>query len=370
MLKCRTGSMTKPATQITWSRNTFAVSERLEEKVQEDEERHVYSSESWLHLTVQLDEQGSEYKCKAIHVGLLPDQEVSATVSLSVLLPPSKPQLSGFEEGRDVVRAGDQVTLSCTARGGNPLASVVWFAGDSLLVDESSVVTVADGVAVVVNNYTFVVKPDDNRRVFRCEAANSIASLSSELRLDVHFPAVNIKINGPSVGKINDVLRYQCIIGPSNPAPKHVTWIINGLAQSDGVYPVEHWQEQVSFGFMARTNISVLLSETMRTVACSASSSVLNSDGNGYSDSTSDGDTGNRHASIDVHVLRKLRRHPRSLRLSIRRPSSQPDLRCSHVSNARCLISRLPLFRRLQCPQASQPSAATRKDRSCGKETW
>lgn len=290
MLKCKTGSMTKPATQIIWTRNTIPYSDDLHDRVQEDDEKHVFASESTLHVTVRLEDQGSEFKCRARHAGLPEDEEVADDVSISVLVPPARPEISGFVQGRDILHAGERLTMSCMARGGNPLASVVWFR-DSERVDDTSVVTAVDGGVATTNTYSLIVKPEDNRRVFRCEASNVISSLSSELRLDVHFPPVNIKINGPSLGKINDVLRYQCIIGPSNPLPKHVTWIINGLAQKDGIYPIENWQEEVSFGFMSRTNITVLLTDSIKTISCSASSAVLS------------GDLTTIEASIAVHVL-------------------------------------------------------------------
>ena len=341
MLKCKTESMTKPATQITWTRNSLPYSDDLHDKIQEDDERHVFSSESTLHLTVRLEDQGCEFKCKARHVGLQEDMEVADDVDISVLVPPAKPEISGFVQGRDILHAGDRLSLSCTARGGNPLASVVWFR-DSERVDDTSAVTAVDGGVATANTYSLLVKPEDNRRVFRCEASNVITSLSSELRLDVHFPPVNIKINGPSVGKINDVLRYQCIIGPSNPLPKHVTWIINGLPQKDGIYPVESWQEEVSFGFMTRTNITVLLSESIRTISCSASSSLLN------------GDLTTIEASIDVHVLCEssfphltLLPHafPPSAPLFSLRAASSRGLRYPQVSNYdRSLIAFLSLY--------------------------
>lgn len=35
---------------------------------------------------------------------------------------------------------------------------------------------------------------------------------------------------------------------------------------------MESWREEISFGFMSRTNITILLSESIKTVACLAAS--------------------------------------------------------------------------------------------------
>ena len=293
-LKCKTGTTTKPETRIVWTRNglPFRPTEGLDEKIEEDEEKpQTFSTESSLHLSVQLIDQGSRFKCSAQHPGLTEGHEVSDDVSISVLLPPANPEITGLNPDKKRVKVGDKVVLSCISRGGNPLANVVWYRDEEVVDESSSVTSLDSGVVATSNSYAFLVKPEDNRRVFRCVAWNVLAKLSSELRLDVHFPPVSIKINGPTVGKINDVLRYQCTVGPSNPVPKRVTWFINGIEQRDGVYPIETWQDEVSYGYTVRTNITILLSESIKTISCSALSSL-------FSDDLTTID-----ASIDVHVL-------------------------------------------------------------------
>lgn len=288
MLKCRTSTSTKPATKISWLRNGQPVREGVQDKVHEEEERTLFTTESTLHLFVKLDDQTSVYKCRARHPGS-GDKDISDEIKLSVLYGPGKPDIDGYAVS-DILHAGDKLVVTCMSRGGNPQASLIWYQ-EKELVDSSSTSSSDGSLKETTNVYSFIVKPEDNKRQLRCEASNPIGSLSSHIKLNVHFAPVNIKINGPAVGRINDILRYECIIGPSNPLPGEINWLINGVQHYEGKYPVESWQEEISFGFMSRTNITILLSESIKTVACFASSPS--------SDFTS------IQASVNVHILCK-----------------------------------------------------------------
>lgn len=309
MLKCRTSTMTKPLTKITWTRNGVPFTEGLHERiVHEDEERRLFMTESTLHLFVKLEDRSSDYKCTAHHPGLSSGTVVGDQIRISVLYAPGKPEIEGYTNGEDILNAGDKLTLACMSRGGNPPPNLLWYR-ESDIIDSSSSFMSLDGgsLGATTNTYTLTVKPEDNKRTFRCEASNIIQTLSSSLRLDVHFAPVNIKINGPSVGRINDVLRYECIIGPSNPLPTQVTWLINGRPQKEAVYPVETWKEEVSFGFMTKTNITVLLSESIKSVSCSASSSSSSTTTSSPAFASNQlPDSSVIQASIDVHVLCKI----------------------------------------------------------------
>ena len=43
--------------------------------------------------------------------------------------PPDSVQIFGIDEGHQII-AGQELTLSCMAAGGNPLASLTWYKGD------------------------------------------------------------------------------------------------------------------------------------------------------------------------------------------------------------------------------------------------
>lgn len=83
--------------------------------------------------------------------------------------------------------------------------------------------------------------------------------------------------------------------------PTEVNWLINGVQHYEGKYPVESWtsSDESSFGFMSRTNITILLSESIKSVACFASSSA--------SDTAADAVI---QASVNVHILCEYRLPP------------------------------------------------------------
>lgn len=406
VFKCRTSTPTKPSISIRWLKNFIPIninSSSINEKIIEDDDKHVFYTEVTLNLFVKLDDQNSIYSCLAAknsHDKLLLTSTFNGTndaaagdemyyvaqesvtisssssssspslsddsddslhgifssVILSILYPPGKPEIEGLTPGEDVLTAGDQVTLACISRGGNPSPSLIWYRSiannnnhnnmyseshyeyssfplSSTSNHNSNYITVDDSYSVIVdsastNTYSFTVTPMDNQRIYKCEAVNSVGLSSSLIKLDVKFAPISIRINGPSIGKINEILRYECIIGPSNPAPTSVIWLINGIAQSNGVYPIESWIENVSYGIMIRTNITVLLSESIKTISCSASSSMSSSSisdvvsrdvvdnvatlstteaSSSYSSSSSStsNDLTTIQASINVHVLCK-----------------------------------------------------------------
>ena len=50
-------------------------------------------------------------------------------VNLPLLDPPSRLEISGYEQGTNIV-AGTVLKLSCTAISGNPLATITWYKND------------------------------------------------------------------------------------------------------------------------------------------------------------------------------------------------------------------------------------------------
>ncbi|KAI1295595.1 Nephrin [Halotydeus destructor] len=279
-LKCRTSSPTIPVTNLLWFHNGDIIRQGVRERVIERDSDFVDDSggpsllmtEAIIEVYSKLEEEGSSYKCRANHSGL-GDRKLSEEIRLSILYGPGRPEVSGYSKGSDL-KAGEKLTLSCLAKGGNPLPSLNWYLEDQLVDSTYSSPKEASSSGETVNGYTFTLKPEDNRRKVRCEASNSMGTQSSDLVLSVHFAPVHIKITGPVAGRINDILRYECLIGPSNPRPSEINWLINGVQYYDGQYPIESWSEETSYGHMSRTNITILLSETIKTVSCIATSPV------------------------------------------------------------------------------------------------
>ena len=265
VLTCSTVTSTKPVTQLIWFKNdqqlipsvnsnlinltttaippTFTSGSLLSPstisfKVTDgDDDRQLFKSESTLIQFVTLADQNSIFKCEALHPGLMSSsghRSVTDAIKLSILYPAGSPVIEGYRQKDGQLKSGDQITLACLSRGGNPLPKLSWIKND-LIVDETFSVTddlneevinegsISEGGSkLTTNTYSFTVGASDNGAKFKCVSSNSISSSSSEVKLDVTFPPVNIQITGPNIGKVNDILNYNCLIGPSNPVPEAV----------------------------------------------------------------------------------------------------------------------------------------------------
>ena len=82
--------------------------------------------------------------------------------------------------------------LECVSRGGNPLATVVWYRNE-LKIDHTYETSGRESR----NVYAFKAEPGDNNARFRCEASNalSIAPMKAEVTLTVHCKSAFLLIN-------------------------------------------------------------------------------------------------------------------------------------------------------------------------------
>ena len=78
---------------------------------------------------------------------------------------------------------GQEVNLVCISRGGNPLASIVWYKND-VKVDYSFITSGRESR----NTFTFKAEASDNNARFRCEASNPLSPspMKAEITLTVH----------------------------------------------------------------------------------------------------------------------------------------------------------------------------------------
>lgn len=78
---------------------------------------------------------------------------------------------------------GQDVSLECISRGGNPLAQVFWYK-NNVKIDR----TYEQLGRESKNVYTFKAEAGDDKARFRCEASNllSVAPMKAEVVLTVH----------------------------------------------------------------------------------------------------------------------------------------------------------------------------------------
>lgn len=95
------------------------------------------------------------------------------------------------------MRAGDRKTLTCRARGGNPLPEVFWYKNDAQ-IDKNFI----KHRNYAVNEYEFEVQPSDNLAKYECHVMNVMTSQpkKAEIQLSVNcesgFIAVCIELGG------------------------------------------------------------------------------------------------------------------------------------------------------------------------------
>lgn len=104
------------------------------------------------------------------------------TKMLSILHPPDRPTISGYQSGR-AVQAGTLQRITCAAMGGNPLAKVVWYKGKRKL---DSINTKTGTIST--SEISIVVEENDNGAEYKCKASNSATKtpLVAKIKLNVH----------------------------------------------------------------------------------------------------------------------------------------------------------------------------------------
>ncbi|CAH1796696.1 unnamed protein product [Owenia fusiformis] len=190
-------------------------------------------------ITVPLTnaENDIEYTCQGTNDPL--GTTVSASITLSVLYPPDKPEITGYTQGNSI-EAGLVKHMMCKSYGGNPTATLTWWKGDELL--ES---TQRQQGQIVTSEVDFIARPDDNGAEYRCNATNpaTVTPLIDTITLTVHFPPTTVAIEmTPSVLRAGVPATMICTSASSNPASV-ITWYRNGRKLQGvnmGVTDAEH----------------------------------------------------------------------------------------------------------------------------------
>ncbi|XP_065562901.1 nephrin-like isoform X2 [Artemia franciscana] len=255
----------KPAAEVVW----YKRNKKIEIGVREDEttpadQTNRFDTRSKLTIRPQADDNGAEYTCEAKHPAITLVTSKKASVQLSVLYPPGPPEIIGYTEG-ETIRTGQEIHLICVARGGNPLAQVIWYQ-NNIRVDTSYRTSGRESR----NEYTFVANSTDNGAKFRCEAGNLMTPtpMKTEVAMTVFFAPDFVKITGPTEAKIGDTLALECSTGNSNPEAR-ISWVVDGRPVKDATSRVI---QSAHGGTVSRSNITALVKSNERnlTIACYA----------------------------------------------------------------------------------------------------
>uniref|UniRef100_A0A1W7RA58 Nephrin n=1 Tax=Hadrurus spadix TaxID=141984 RepID=A0A1W7RA58_9SCOR len=245
----------KPAAEIKWYRKNVELRPDNVESRVEDVDDHRQNAISTMTLYPNPDDNGAVYTCEAVHPAL--SIPLRTSVELSVCFPPGPPEIEGYQHG-ETIRKGDTLTLSCTSRGGNPLAQLIWYKNDEQ-IDYSYTTNGHEST----NSITILVDSTDNEAVYKCEASNSVSPkpFTERVKLIVQFAPSKVTITGAKEAKAGDIVDMTCITDPSNP-PAEVTWVVDGR----GINSTNATRRSPNGGWITMSNISVEITGLERNV--------------------------------------------------------------------------------------------------------
>ncbi|XP_042221326.1 nephrin-like [Homarus americanus] len=212
----------KPVAEVKWYKNNQEIHMDTRIDVTEESGKHRrHNLLSRITLRLSPADDGSHYSCHAHHRAL--STPMRASVKISVLYPPGPPVITGYTKGESI-RAGEERTLTCRSRGGNPLGHVVWYRNN-----ENKDGTDRPVGGESVNEYKFIVDSSDNGAVYTCEVRNKLTEkpLLASVKLDVQFLPDKMEVTGVKESRVGDNVTLTCFVENSNP-PAEVSWVVDG----------------------------------------------------------------------------------------------------------------------------------------------
>ncbi|XP_037082293.1 nephrin-like isoform X2 [Pollicipes pollicipes] len=239
MLKCDVIGA-RPAASVQWQRNGVDIHPQQEDSFSGWGSPRRNDTTSVVTLRPTAADDGAGYSCVAKHPAIRPaeQRQLNSTVRLSVLYPPGVPEISGYTEG-EVVRIGEQKTLTCISRGGNPPAELVWLKNDRLITFKYRKMN-----RRALAQFTFSVTVEDLNAIYRCEASSLVhpEPMVALAQMNVQFGPEKVTVSGTREVKSGDTVHMTCVTSSSNP-PSNITWVINGRTMMNTTQSIEHFPE-------------------------------------------------------------------------------------------------------------------------------
>ncbi|XP_041281100.1 nephrin-like, partial [Onychostruthus taczanowskii] len=148
----------------------------------------------------------------------------SRPAQLSVLVPPSPPQLELLEGAELPLVGGAEVQVRCHAHDARPAPELELRLGEEPLPDVSSRVFEGSHPKLSSSEATarLTPGPSDHGRLLLCSASNAAgaAAATAGLRLDIAVPPSAPSIEGlPALVRAGEELRLLCVTRGGRPAP-------------------------------------------------------------------------------------------------------------------------------------------------------
>uniref|UniRef100_A0A7E4VGA4 Nephrin n=1 Tax=Panagrellus redivivus TaxID=6233 RepID=A0A7E4VGA4_PANRE len=237
----------KPAPKMSWYLNGKVVSNQVNSWDEYNPNKTVVA-----YTTATLRPTKSEHNkvltCESLHNET--GTRLRTSVTLHVLYSSERPKIDVVGGGENI-KAGQNVTLVCSAKGGNPPPNLSWYLNDRPIgtlysYDFSSQIT--------RNEYSFVVEGSDNGAVYECRSSNrpNIPALRRTITLSVKYPAANVFLYGNTTVRRGDQLQLSCVSGPSNP-PSVISWTVNDAQ----LRPQAQNDKRMAAGISTESNITI-----------------------------------------------------------------------------------------------------------------
>nr|XP_021496846.1 nephrin [Meriones unguiculatus] len=240
----------KPAPDIAFFQSGRAVSD-VSSTENEGSEEKLFTTEAEARVTPQSSDNGQLLVCEGSSPAL--DTPIKASFTMNVLFPPGPPVIDwpGLEEGH--VRAGESVEVPCTARGGNPPATLQW-------LKDGKPVSTAWGTehaqAVARSVLVMAVRPEDHGARLSCQSYNSVSGTQERsITLQVTFPPSAVTILG-SVSQSENKNATLCCLTKSSRPRVLLRWWLGGrqLLPTD-----ETVMDGLHGGYISMSNLTLLM---------------------------------------------------------------------------------------------------------------
>nr|QRF78298.1 nephrin [Pontonema vulgare] len=221
-----------------------------------------------------------------------PDSVATYRHVISVLHPPTEVNIYGNEELEPLK---DRMTklLTCTAKGGNPPATIQWYRGSTKVTDGVRKIDGSSTNQYVRSELHITLTPEDNRRVYTCRAFNKASPkyIEDTTTLQVLFPPATVRLSittepiesgGRGGGRekhleVGGMATLTCQSSASNP-PANITMRRNGVFQKTSHHSTVPGKNG---GFIVTHKLYVALTteEDGALYICKASNAALQNQG-------------------------------------------------------------------------------------------
>nr|Q9R044.2 RecName: Full=Nephrin; AltName: Full=Renal glomerulus-specific cell adhesion receptor; Flags: Precursor [Rattus norvegicus]AAF91086.1 nephrin [Rattus norvegicus] len=203
----------KPAPDITFIQSGRTILD-VSSNVNEGSEEKLCITEAEARVIPQSSDNGQLLVCEGSNPAL--DTPIKASFTMNILFPPGPPVIDwpGLNEGH--VRAGENLELPCTARGGNPPATLQWLKNGKPV---STAWGTEHAQAVAHSVLVMTVRPEDHGARLSCQSYNSVSAGTQErsITLQVTFPPSAITILGSVSQSENKNVTLCCLTKSSRP---------------------------------------------------------------------------------------------------------------------------------------------------------